>query len=699
MNIRKFKRILLFKMAKRLLTSKIIFFSISFLIFESTSFCLWGSSLEVCQKIIKKFSETSRKPPKIPLVPTEEWLEQNLLFGPEMTYSSEVLKDFDSGPRITSKDSTVKFENNAASRIKLAAWLKKYRFTKNSKIPDEVARFIFDGIDFVKGEGFLDGRNHSIRHQSRKFKIHTNNSVVKFILDLSDGSQLSVNLEPGAIEVNQAPAHFDELSNRWKVMDERIRAQGFVGTYDFASGGGGGHIHLGFKSRENNLFVLAPDMLFNLINKFIYYPSLFFFLREIGDYSSDSTSHSPFDIFSSTSAKDFSQDLKLFAKLSRGRQLRTVVPWKYSLKKDSILFSLADHDSFISLKRFATSQNPTLEVRFPRAFSEFDEMKLVAKILLKIIARAYQPTPKSDPLSVNEWTSSGLEKNLDILAKGLNLSKKETQSIRFYGNEDLLAPSPFKNKGEWKSAKIRPFQVSAEALPIYEFSVDVKELGVGENEISRVFVNGTNETLIIEHDPSGRARLHFRFYIYPSIQNEFLISLQKKDRTLINFGISATPDSKNKGWHTFRKTNVSWRKISDLNYFSRLFPNHMDFLELKSRIDFLKPMSILGDTFAVVLQLRSLGMSSNNILELLSFYETVPDRNFIIRSTTLNQSLKFVRFRTDKKETVVYPMRWLGSDYSNNYGLILNVDPRHFSLISRFLKGDSTILADQVEAP
>ncbi len=428
-----------------------------------------------CKKVVAAKPEKSQF--LVPEVITWDWILREVLIGPEVTFTNRHLETMDTvfiNPW-TDHPPLLRVEANAEGRMATEEWITKASPNISKAAQREILKLLFDvlptkTITAERNQSQESELSHT--HSPGTLRIRTNTSSLHFRVLTEDGRTLLVHPEPGAIEINQAPTTLDKLGSIWSDIFERAEALGFSGTRGPTYGGGGGHIHLGFKDRRLDLFLARPDILADFALFPIVHPSTMFLLRESSEYHQLSASESPLDNPTiPREISDFENLTKMEPTHSKGirpsiKSLRDIMP-----------HSLTAHDSYISLKNYfrkGRKQRSSVEVRYPRAFNSFDDLYAAALLQLKIINFATEKRATS-PIAenYNYHTLRYLQKDWQRVQYLLDLDESHATQIRYYGGADLFATYPSRKNltGVLKNIRVRVRETSAEAIPVYEIAI------------------------------------------------------------------------------------------------------------------------------------------------------------------------------------------------------------------------------------
>ena len=376
-------------------------------------------------------------------------------------------------------------------------------------------------------------RRGQIDKDGKAYPIHTNNAGFHFEALLENGQTMIITPEPGAIELNLAPQRISEIASAWSNIFKRAKKNGFVGTPGFATGGGGGHIHIGFDSIETNLFLLEPFTAFSLFHLGVALPGIPYMLRELEDFGINSSSFTPGDLIIPYNFDREPRRLQKFA----SRQLRTrILPSlirlagslgrqeKFSERDLAVMWYLAlenvskvffQHNSFVSLKNFRPDQfDKRLEWRFIRAFNSFGDLEAASQAIFNSVLYSIQlleDLPFEVKLLEGQPSRESLAQ-LEWWTQKINLSKVNQKRLRYFGGVDVLQAlelhhdktDPFE-----KNLQIRLAPHTWEDIPKYEISFLASSLQDRDEKPAYVLLNGKKASL---HESEGRYYFFANYY-------------------------------------------------------------------------------------------------------------------------------------------------------------------------------------------
>jgi hypothetical protein len=339
----------------------------------------------------------------------QAWLRKNALYGPEVTFTNEVVVSYEEPP--PSATELQQLASGRPSRRGITPQTKTFQsfvkadithdFLKNHPLfvlkPQlyplrwELIRFLQEVVDFDRGSVYFDPKDLRLSHNRQNWLFH--GQYFTTVLESDTAPPLVMTLEPAAIELNQTPSALPVLKERWEKIFERARLSGFRGSLVPGGVNGGGHIHMGFSTYQDNLFLKDPLIaldLFRLLHRHSYVLPL---LRSIGDEGYESTAVSLFDLdrklfeYQSFLVNQIYTHTETFAPEHRLRFL------KATLKNPSLRPYFWDHDSAISLKNLRRDANPTVEFRFFRAHEDSSDIEAAASVAENLVLDALELPP------------------------------------------------------------------------------------------------------------------------------------------------------------------------------------------------------------------------------------------------------------------------------------------------------------------
>lgn len=240
--------------------------------------------------------------------------------------------------------------------------------------------------------------------EGETFKVHTNNSPFTLEFELMDSSTMTLNVEHGALEFHKPPVGPLEIDRAWKPLMNLMNAHGFRGSVAVGYDGGGGQVHVGFRDREKNLFVMEPRFLAELVLWPLENPGLLYALMDMNAYGGESTCRTHVldggnDPSSQAKVKQNQEELQIF--LNRLLKLKPQFDSATSKKRRSEIDLLIppfirQHESYVSLKPSSDpARGPRLELRFPRSFGSFADLRALAELVIEEFIYWYSQPPRS----------------------------------------------------------------------------------------------------------------------------------------------------------------------------------------------------------------------------------------------------------------------------------------------------------------
>ncbi len=378
------------------------------------------------------------------------WLKKNLLLGPEVAISSDIIdtipnavKLIGSGSR--SIQSHKKWDITHYSQNQLVELLltrKNYLSRTQAK---ELVRLVHEISNIRRIHLHRNAPNLEIQTpEGAKYQVHTCNSIFCFEIELKDQSTMTVNIEDGAAEINRPPILMADRAKYWKSLMNRLNRAGFYDSPHFASGGGGGHIHLGFKNANEHLFISNPQILSGLIAFFLKHPGIIFGLKELADYDYDSTSNLYIQdedyregiIYTLNKMAEFHKQ-KHFIKPNKECKEERLCALK------SVIGLLSNHDSFVSLKNYFVHRNPTTEIRFPRTIKTFEDLEALTDFLFELIVYIYEHPPKKNLKERELYLPQDhptpiLEADFDLVLDALSLDESTKIRLKNFNGDNVF---------------------------------------------------------------------------------------------------------------------------------------------------------------------------------------------------------------------------------------------------------------------
>jgi hypothetical protein len=391
---------------------------------------------------------------QIPEVITEEWLQDHMRFGPEVTFTNEILFELPNPP-LPKFDRSIRFNRRNLKRLCTGVLTETTVYTQVQI--QEVIRFLEDVLKVKSGQ--LDLRSYSelfdptemLGLREASYLVHR--QPVTFSVVLPNGRSATLTIEHGAIEVNQSPQAINEIRPTWARIFRRAKAHGYQGNMYFASGGGRGHVHLGFDSFKNNLFMARPLLLQRLIILPLIYPGMIYHLHDQSDFGPDSTIETPYGD-GAEKQRDF---LRFLWSIFTNQDMSPHVfnTWLGI----NLPEALKNHDSFLSFKNI-NSDNPRVEVRFQRGYATLSDVTTIAhfwlrSLLVLVNAKVSDFIPPDFSEHPYEKRPSELSADFKHWMKRIGLSRHHQEALWNFGGDDLRGSIPLVSTPDSKLQDIK----------------------------------------------------------------------------------------------------------------------------------------------------------------------------------------------------------------------------------------------------
>lgn len=304
---------------------------------------------------------------------TEGWLKSNMRFGPEVTFTAPGFEGDQVHAKVNAYTRVVFDHAGLKQALRLNTELSLADIGWIGRFVDNVLNFpplTIKLIDTPKITKWMKKGSFQGFHVQR-LSLFTKDEKTKPIF---------LTIEPNAIELNQPPQAFPDIRKSWKDVFSRANQSGFAGTFNWASGGGGGHMHLGFKNAETNLFIQYPDLVLSILLLPLLRPEIMTAFYDANGYGILSNARTPFDASNDERIKvsNFFNSAQTILRDPRG----TVNDF-LAIAEAAPSF-LKNHYSYISLKNLL-SGNPRLEVRSQRSYQAVEDIEASAEFWLKTV--------------------------------------------------------------------------------------------------------------------------------------------------------------------------------------------------------------------------------------------------------------------------------------------------------------------------
>lgn len=404
----------------------------------------------------RELTRSAHLPPTIPDRITLDWLKQNMLFGPEVTFTSEIIWGLDAKKSVQKylerserpHPREQKFKGGLTPKNQkqiLAFMMEDSHSPLTSEQAHEILRFLRDVVRAESGTMTNGEYNTELRGRDGKpVSIHTNNGRFTFAVTTLDGLTLTVNLEPGVLEVNQPPQLFDEILPAWTGIFERAKQAGFTESLEWMSSGGGGHLHLGFKDKRANLFWLRPHIVADLVELPLKQPALLLAFRGLDDFQTDSTSVIPSERMQRLNLGRHRNEtilrtiLNTFRIISAAGTFRAMNALRH-LPQPDLLY---EHDAATSFKKYL--ERGSLEIRYLRPYTSAASIHALAELYLRIVLRSakyfYGVDHFDEWRTPEELNPTNARREFSKILNELHLSQFSRAALAEFTQESLLTP-------------------------------------------------------------------------------------------------------------------------------------------------------------------------------------------------------------------------------------------------------------------
>lgn len=436
---------------------------------------LLASPVDSCDESLKRAGDIYSIDP----AERREWLAENLLFGPEITILSDIFEWIPlSATRGKARKRLALDESGFVNDFPVV--FENLSVEKNILLRREFWRLSVQVLGAEEVEFRTGHRFHYFDPAVGRVHPHIDQGAGYFVLKWKDGRIATLNLEDRHVELNLPPSNIKNLEKRFRPIMSAIFAAGFYGYAGFASGSGGGHIHLGFPRREDNLFLKDSRLLANLTLAPVLYPGWVYFLRDLADFGLNSNSRHPSDLeFGRFSTDVNSQRLEI-------RRLASIL-----LGERSFLASenpvLGQHDRYVSLKNFFRDRkNPTLEFRFGRGFNSYEDLAAQVHLLFGLVSRFWDdPAILAHQFNLQDidllsWSDGFVHplrqyrRELNAVMELADLSPEHRDQLYAFGGDVIDEGSTVYGSGE---IGLRVFERPDLGYPLnrelYEFRIDL----------------------------------------------------------------------------------------------------------------------------------------------------------------------------------------------------------------------------------
>lgn len=560
----------------------------------------------------------------------DTWLRHNLLLGPEVTFTNDILESLTIPiPDHTERDRSRTGSYSFPADIEiLKEDLLKWGFSPAHA--QEIRRFIQTVLDPTEGEfrvNFDDIHSTTVDVSQHPYRFNSEGTAptcfsecgFMFFFKLKDGKAGVMDIEEGALEINFPPQTYTTLDRTWRDIFEQANKNGFYGYTGYAGGGGGGHLHLGFKRPQDNMFLKDTRILAMLLSLPMRVPGIFYFLNDWSDYGRDSNVPTPYDFDTDTAITFLSYINKIAS-----------APFTLSTLEMMTPRNLTEHAFYISLARFFdhTHSDSRIEIRLQRSYNSLADLKAAALFWLRSIHYMHWHS-YHQPLSTHDLLPSYDGNNIftplyraapsthrrtfvDWMQR-IRLSHRTQGRLLRYGGDDVFEPHTVNTSSpDLANIRIHSGLGHTSSLP---FEVILPIPSEIRSHTTSLIING--QAIIVNIDPHTKTA-SVTLNIHPSGQSFVVSYVDENLKILKTFVLSA-------------------KAIDTFGHFQ--FSAGSDVSRIMRRNNFFTELAVASVTQANLLrtQLESAGISSRrsgNLIrrmrmrgtdELALIYESVSD--------------------------------------------------------------------------
>jgi len=427
-----------------------------------------ASDLGDCEK---KFQLSIRPESSQPFEPSLEWVNKHALMGFERTYTSRRLDDVLPTDDLRhplgipyQKLSWSDFANKKSQQQKfkrklLSLTTKSGKAFFNGHHVNEITRFFENVMQADKVEFHFSAKE---KNKIKLLSFDQHNQTFLFKITAINGREYILTIEDGSIEVNQNPTAVEKQYSTWKDLDSRAARHQFFPKLDGAIAGGGTHLHFGWDSRENNLWLKRPDLLAQVLKFPLLFPEVFYLMHTHNDLGPNSSVVQPWD-FEDAHEKIWEFN-EFIADLERMSKMLDVSPEFVStfLMVHTPSF-LRHHNSYISLKNIDT-HNPRIEIRLID-LTTTSQLRATARFWRAVLFVVFIETLALDEDSQHVWDISPrahIKRAIYLMGLLPSFSPKDRQDLLGV-NQAIEREKPL-----WHDVRVVN-DLNIQLLSVYEF--------------------------------------------------------------------------------------------------------------------------------------------------------------------------------------------------------------------------------------
>ena len=370
----------------------------------------------------------------------QEIILKELLLGPEVTFSNDILQEVTHAQIETSQDRNLHQYYSAQQSTEAFEQVRMLLPHYPEEALQEVQRFIGGVFEVESIEVHSMASGKALLEIDDGVSIHVPSALLVLRIRNHSRKWVALSLEPGCVEVNFSPQKLSEVRSVWTPIFDRAHALGFTGYTGLASGGGGGHMHVGFEGR--NIFESSASYLKEFLLVPLWFSGMRTSLAAVNDYGEGSNLITPMDRDPSnlTAFLRFLKDWeKLFGSFRRNETLI------HHVRALVAAAGLSDHFSYVSMKNFFAG-SPRLEMRFIRAYQSIEDLMAISHMVYAMVLRASmnelnlqnftkEMFPRAGDLSIQHGKL--LFSNYLEALRNVGLPRKYAQRLLRFGGEDM----------------------------------------------------------------------------------------------------------------------------------------------------------------------------------------------------------------------------------------------------------------------
>ncbi|HVJ64487.1 MAG TPA: hypothetical protein VM901_04465 [Bdellovibrionota bacterium] len=485
--------------------------------------------------------------------PTKEWVLKHAKLGVERTYTSPILEGLMPDKNDLHPEKIKRFErrwdnfdrSRNAHREFTQALLSVNRDDGKRILSEEQAReilrFLKRGLG-AKHVHMMIGFPSRGKHPDFNYELHF--QTFSFAVTTVDGRKLFITPEQACIEVNQDPVYRDEIRAHWEPVESLVNAHGFFSVSRTGeSGGGGTHVHLGWDSEENNLWLLRPDLFADFLEFPVQYPELEYLLHA----HEDTGPHGSAPTFIQLPEQAITLMLELMLRL-KSLHLTGATPREvqhfYAQKIDD---ALLEHNQYLSMKNMI-QPNPRIEIRSHASFEGIDEIEAAVDLWLASLTWLNHDYRFQSP---SQWQKRAPEmKGLDPLAmyddlerllRSLGLSASTRKTL--YGINQIYPAT----QGFYHDVQLSPGSglkvLRAASYPLSEspyssLSIEISNPEYPKHVRAKVIYSDQSN---LQSSHYGKLRLRLGLHYQRDTHGFVLIYEKGTDRLVDRFGFRSVP--------------------------------------------------------------------------------------------------------------------------------------------------------------